>query len=41
LGLPHRNLGIGLDLGALLAVDGDDLRKLAQPDRIERIVSVD
>ena len=41
LGLPHRNLGIGLDLRALLAVDGDDLRELAQPDRVERVVLVE
>ena len=41
LGLSHRDLGIRLDLGALLAVDGDDLGKLAQSDGIEGVVFVE
>ena len=41
LRLPHRNVGVSLDLGALLAVDGDDLRKLAQADGVEGVVLVE
>ena len=41
LRLPHRDLGVGLDLGALLLVDGDDLGELAQADRVEGVVLVE
>jgi hypothetical protein len=41
LRLPHRDVGIGLDLGALLLAGRDDLGELAQADRVERVVVVE
>jgi hypothetical protein len=41
LRLPHRDVGIGLDLGALLLARRDDLGELAQADRVEGVVVVE
>ena len=41
LRLPHRDVGVGLDLGALLLARGDDLGELAQADGVERVVVVE
>ena len=41
LRLAHRDVGIGLDLGALLLVDGDDLGEPAHADRVEGVVLVE
>ena len=40
-GLAHRDVGVGLDLGALFLVDRDDLGQAPHPDRIEGVVLVE
>jgi hypothetical protein len=41
LRLAHRDVGVGLDLGALLLAGGDDLGELAQADGVEGVVVVE